>query len=309
MSDSKARYADFCENGFVPLHLQPWWLDAVCGPNAWNVALSMDKSGAVIGAFPYHLTRRWGLKTLLLPPLTTYGGPWIHFPQHSDYKSVSRLSLEHKVMTDLISQLPRVFFFKLNFRPERQNWLPFYWKGFQQTTRYTYIFEEIRDLKKITTGFKPSLRNHLKNAEISCESRRDDAAWASLFDLNKASFKRKKRQQPFAFEAFQRLHLALQKRDQSACFIAYDKASGQASAGLYLVFDERQAGILLTGTEPALKNQSAVYLLFLEAIKFCAERSLSLDFEGSMDKDIEHSFRAFGAQLVPYFQVWKFGIH
>ncbi len=254
---------------------------------------------------PYYTSRRWGLKGIQLPPLTTHGGPWLCYPQDVDFKDVSRLSFEKKVMAELIRQLPRTVFFKQNFRPEITNWLPFYWAGFRQTTRYTYIFGELNDLEKITTGFKDTLRSDLKKAELCTELRRDDEAWPTVFALNKRSFQSKGRRQPYPLAAFKNLHFALNQRNQSACFVAYDKTSGKPSAGLYLVFDERQAAVLLTGTEPAFKSQCAIYSLFMEAIRFCSERELSLDFEGSMDKNIEHTFRAFGARLVPYFQVWK----
>jgi hypothetical protein len=255
--------------------------------------------------FPYQLRRRWGLKTIQLSPFTTYGGPWLNYPQDADFKAVSRLSFEKKVMGALIRQLPQVFYFKLNFRPEVTNWLPFYWENFQQTTRYTYVFENTESLEKITQGFRHTLRSDLKKAEKWVESRRDDEAWATVFDLNTQSLKRKNHRQNNRLKVFESLHQALQQRGQSASFIAYDRVSGQPSAGLYLVFDQRQAAILLTGTATAFKYQCAIYSLMLEALKFCSARKLSLDFEGSMDEGIEHSFRAFRGKLVPYSQVNK----
>ena len=305
MSDSKSRYSEFCRKSYVPLHFQPWWLDAVCGAEGWNVVLSTDASGQIRGVLPYHQTRRWGLKIIQLPPLTSYAGPWLIYPEQPDFKAVSRLSFEKKVMTELIQQLPRTFFFKQNFRPEIQNWLPFYWQGFRQTTRYTYQFQSPINLEKITAGFKHTLRTDLKKAEKQTEIRRDDQAWAQVFDLNRRSFQRKNLRQPYQQKTFKNLHDALQLRQQSACFLAYDRLSGQPSAGLYLVFDTQQAAILMTGTAPEFKGQCGVYGLIWEAIRFCAEHALQLDFEGSMDEKIEYSFRAFGAELQPYSQIWR----
>lgn len=307
MSDSEAQYSEFCRNGYVPLHFQPWWLDAVCGAGRWGAALALGENGRVIGALPYYLTRRYGLKVIQLPPLTTYAGPWLRYPQDADFKDVSRFAFEKKVMGEMIAHLPRTVLFKQNFRPEITNWLPFYWKNFQQTTRYTYLFDKTNELGKITAGFKKSLRNGLKKAALWTNTQRDDDAWEIVFSLNKRSLQRRNRVQPYSFEVFKNLHTALHQRNQMACFVAYDKASGKPSAGLYLIFDDRQAGVLITGTEPELKGQCAVYNLFLEAIRFCATQTISLDFEGSMDEQLEHALRAFGAQLVPYHQVWKWG--
>ena len=285
------------------MHLQPWWLDAVCGPERWDLALSRDHQDNILGAMPYYFAWRWGLKVIQLPPLTTYAGPWLQYPQSEGTKALNRPSFEKKVMADLIRQLPKTVFFKQNFRPEVTNWLPFYWEGFRQTTRYTYVFDPIANLEEITASFKNTLRSDLKKAALWTEIRRNDAAWATVFALNKLSFKRKKMNQPYTLKHFQALHKALSLRNQSACFVAYDRASGQPSAGLYLIFDQRQASVLLTGTDPAFKFQCGVYALLMESLRFCAQSGIGLDFEGSMDKGIEFAFRAFNAKQTPYFQV------
>lgn len=308
MTERKARYDAYCKQGYVPLHHQPWWLDAVCGAGDWDVALATLDSGQIAGALPWYSGRRWGFKMLQLPPFSAYAGPWLRYPETDNLSPRRRLSFEKKVMTDLIRQLPRAVFFRQNFRPEVTNWLPFYWAGFQQTTRYTYILPSAADLETTVRGFKNTLRSDIKKAERFTLLQQDTADWQTVFMLNRRSFERKGRRQPYNEETFERLHAALQARSRSRCYLALDRADGRPSAGMYLVFDERQASVLLTGTEPALKYQGAVYSLWREAIRFCAERSLSLDFEGSMDRQIERSFRAFGAPLVPYFQVWKWGV-
>ena len=108
-------------------------------------------------------------------------------------------------------------------------------------------------------------------------------------------------------EVCRRLHAALLQRGQVACWLALDRHSGEPHAGLCVAYDTRRAGILLTGTDPAHKSASAIWLLFWEAIVFCLEKQLSLDFEGSMDRNIERGFRAFGADLVPYHSIWRPG--
>jgi hypothetical protein len=307
VTEHKTRYADFCQTNDVPLHVQPWWLDAVCGAEAWDVCLAADGGGAVLGVLPYFKTRRFGLTVVLQPPLTTYGGPWLRYPNNADLKPQRRYDFEKRVFDELLRQLPRSAFFQQNFHPDVQNWLPFHWAGFRQTTRYTYIFDDVSDLEKIRASFKNTLRTDLKKAERATEIQREDDAVELLFHLHQLSFLRKNRHPPYSFDIFQRLHAALNERGQSACFIARDRRSNAPHAGLYLVFDNRRANVLLTGNAPAFKTHSAVWGLFWEAMQFCSERDLSLDFEGSMERGIERGFRAFGARLTPYHQVWKAG--
>jgi hypothetical protein len=254
---------------------------------------------------PFYKTRRFGFSVIQQPPMTAYGGPWLNYPPNLTPQK--RLDFEKKVFGDLIRQLPRTAFFQQNFHPDVQNWLPFHWAGFRQTTRYTYIFNGLSDLEKIKTGFKNTLRTDLKKAEQAAEIRRDDEAPELLFQLHEMSFSRKSRRPPYPFEIFRRLHSALAERSQTAIFIARDGRSNAPHAGLCLVFDERRASVLLTGADPAFKTHCAAWGLFWEAMKFCSKRGLSLDFEGSMERDIERGFRAFGATLTPYHQIWRAG--
>lgn len=307
MPERKARFEEFCRSHYVPIHLQPWWLDAVCVAGAWNVCVAADKSGAILGVLPWYLTRKAGFPVILQAPLTAYTGAWLSYPSNPNIKPQSRYSFEKKVFDELIGQLPDTAFFQQNFYPDITNWLPFYWAGFRQTTRYTYIFNDLQDLEKIKAGFKNTLRTDLKKAEQAVEIQREDGEARLLFRLHEMSFGRKNRRPPYSFDTFLRLHTALSERRQSACFIARDSHSGEPHAGLYLVFDAQRASVLITGADPAFKSSCAVWILFWEAMRFCSERGLSFDFEGSMEKDIERAFRAFGAQLTPYHQIWKAG--
>lgn len=303
MSERKTRYADFCRNNYVPLHLQPWWLDAVCAQGSWDVCLISDGNSSVTGAWPYYLTSRFGVSIVRQPPLTSYGGPWLCYPANPK----KRPDFEKKALDELGKQLPRVAFFQQNFHPDVQNWLPLYWAGFKQTTRYTYIFNDLSDLKRVKEGFKNTLRTDLKKSEQAVEIIREDDAAALLFQLHEKSFQRKNRRPPYAFEVFQRLDSALSARQQSAIFIARDRRSNAPHASLCLAFDERRASVLLSGADPIFKTHCAAWGLLWEAMRFCSEKGLSIDFEGSMDRGIERGFRAFGAQLTPYHQIWKAG--
>lgn len=305
MSNRKAQYLEFCAATKVPLPLQPWWLDAVCSAEHWSVALATDKGGTVTGALPYFLTRRLGFTVIQLPPLTSYAGPWLHYPENAAFKETSKTGFEHRALAQLIGDLPHVAFFRQNFRPELQNWLPFYWAGYRQTTRYTYMLPWLEDINERYARLKNTLRTELKTAwQVTTIVPENDPDL--LFRLNRLSFGRKGVQQPYRITPFLRLHNALAERGFARIFIARDRQTGIPHAGLYLVFDEQRAAVLLAGFDPALGIRShALHGLYWEAIRFCTERGLSLDFEGSMQPGIERVFRAFGAQITPYFQVWK----
>ena len=306
MSGSKAPYTEFCRVAHVPLHLQPWWLDAVCGPDNWDVAIAGSRQGIPMGALPYFKTRRLGLPVVQLPPFTAYAGPWFHPDiQHADLPGFKQLGLQHRVLEALIARLPRVLFFQQCFHPAIQNWLPFYWAGFRQTTRYTYLLPGAVDTAKLYRSFKSSLRTELRRAAEFTEAVEVEDP-EPIFHLNKLSFARKGLRQPYPRSTFQQLHQALTERQQARALLACDRKTGTPHAGLYLAFDLLQASVLLTGFDPACRHAGALHSLYWQAIQFCAAHKLSLDFEGSMQPGIEHVFRNFGGQRTPYLQVWRF---
>jgi hypothetical protein len=306
MSGSKTRYLKFCRETYVPLHLQAWWLDAVCGPNAWDAAVASDRQGFAAGVLPYFRTRRWGLPVVQQPPYTAYAGPWFQAAPEQGIAAFKQLDRQHRTMQELIGLLPAVVYFKQCFHPEIQNWLPFYWAGFRQTTRYSYVLPAADTIAQVYAGLKNTLRTDLRRAGERTEIVETDNA-ELLFRLNAQSYARKGLRQPYYFELFQGLHHVLSERRQAIGYVARDRKSGSPHAGLYLVFDARQAAVLLTGLNPLHKGSGALNSLYWQAIQFCATRKLDLDFEGSMQPGIERVFRNFGGQLKPYFQVWRIG--
>jgi len=67
-------------------------------------------------------------------------------------------------MQALISQLPRYDHFVQNWDHRQTNWLPFYWKGFSQTTRYTYRIEDLKNSDEIWAGLQQNIRTDIKKA-------------------------------------------------------------------------------------------------------------------------------------------------
>ncbi|MCK4827365.1 methicillin resistance protein, partial [bacterium] len=134
----------------------------------------MEKGGVVIASMPYYMIRRYGMHIITMPKLTQTMGPWI---KQSQTKSANkRLSYEKKVMTALIDQLPNYDYFLQNWSYNYSNWLPFYWREFQQTTLYTYVIEDLTDLDKVFLQFSHAKRKNLKKAEAEVEVRSDLSA-------------------------------------------------------------------------------------------------------------------------------------
>lgn len=288
-------YREFCARQPVPLSHQPWWLDAVCGPTGWSAAVAEG------GVWPYFRTRRWGLLVVQLPPYTTYAGPcWAPLPEH--WPSHKRLRQEQRILAELVKRLPQSLFFRQNCLPNLVNGLPMIWAGFRLTTRYTYEIPAGRTAEHTYIRLKNTLRTDLRNAEAAVEVK---AALDGkrLFALYRASLRRRGLSRPQV--PFERLVAALREQQQGAGWVARCRRSGADVAGLLLAFDEQRAAVVVAGRVYEGAPAGALHRLYWEAIRFCAERGLTLDFEGSMLPGVERVFRAFGALLRPYLQITR----
>ncbi|WDE99152.1 hypothetical protein PQO03_15055 [Lentisphaera profundi] len=156
----KRRYREYCNsNNDIPIYSQSWWLDLACGFDNWDVALVV-KGKEIIASMPYQIIKRKGfISYCTMPPLTQIWGPWLA-PAKCNY--TKRLSQEKKMMTELIDQLPPFSQFSQSWHYNYQNWLPFYWKGFQQTTKYTYLIEDLSNLDKTYEKFQSKIRTDIK---------------------------------------------------------------------------------------------------------------------------------------------------
>jgi len=249
---------------------------------------------------PYVTKKVFGLTALTMPPLTPRLGPWLYL---SEGTYAHRLAQQKDLLNALIAQLPRFDVFCHHFLPEITNWLPFYWAGFQQTTRYTYRLEDLTDLGAVQAGFHRTTREQIRKAEQFVEVR-DDLGIERLFEMNKKTFARQGLLPAHSSEMVGRIDAACEQNDSRRIFFAED-ARGNTHAALYLVWDDRCVYSILAGSDPDWRSSGAGSLLFWRAIQLASEQGKSFDFEGSMIEPVERHFRNYGAQQVPYFRVWK----
>jgi hypothetical protein len=275
---------------------QPWWLDAVA-PGRWDEVV-VTKGDEVAARLPYVVKKRYGLTTLTMPPLTQFLGPWL---RPGEGKTATRLASEKDLMEELIEGLPRFDHFCQNFQHSVTNWLPFYWKGFTQTTRYTYRLEDLTDLDAIWSGFAENVRRAVRKAEKAL-SVRTDPGLGEFLRLNALTFSRQGEEVPYSAELVGRLDSACAEREARKMIFAQDEGN-RLHAAIYIVWDSEAAYNLMLGSDPELRGSGASSMLMWEAIKFASKVTKAFDFEGSMIESIERSFRSFGATQTPYSQV------
>lgn len=301
-SNAKEIYRNFSRaEPSLPIFFRDWWLDAATGPDSWNVALVM-RAGQVAAAMPYVQRKQYGMRVISLPPLTPMLGPWI---RPGNGKPGTTLSNERALMHALIEQLPAFDHFIQNWHHECTNWLPFYWKGFCQTTRYTYLLDDIRDMRKVWNGFQHNTRGECRKAANRFKLQlREDLPLGDFLALNRMTFAKQGLQVPYSDGFVRQVDAACMERGCRKFWIAVDP-EGRHHAGLYIVWDEISAYGLMSGMNPDLRSSGAISLCFREAIKYASTVTQKFNFSGSMMQPMERFFRGFGARQVPYFRITK----
>ena len=299
MSLAREQYRQLCAvESTIPVFSQAWWLDAVA-PENWDVVLC-EKDGKIIASMPFIIKRKLFISIVTMPVLTQHLGPWF---RTAEDKEAKRLGREKDLMAELISKLPRYDHFSANWNYKLTNWLPFYWAGFRQTTRYTYVLEKLRDFDVLWDHFQQNIRGDVRKAQGRFSLKvRTDLSVDDFLSLNGMVYKRQGLPVPYSDDVVKKIDDACSSRSSRAIFIAVDD-QGRHHAGVYIVWDQQSAYYIMGGGDPDLRNSGATSLCMWEAIKFCSGVTERFDFEGSMMEPVERFFRAFGASQKPYFSI------
>ena len=302
MSDRIEKYRTLCaQEPSIPLFSQAWWLDSVAGKDGWDVVLVED-GGEIVASMPFTIKRAYGFTIISQPILTQNLGPWL---KSSDAKYSRKLSLQKKRIQELFVQLPTFDHFQQNWHSDITNWLPVYWLGFQQTTRYTYAITEISNIDTVWSNFDSSYRNKVKKASKIVEVK-VDLAIESFHKINALTFSRQNLSIPYSLDFLKKHDEILAQKKKRKILYAED-SDGKIHSALYLTWDANSSYVHMVGEDPDLRNSGAGILLIWEAIKYTAQ-SLGLnkfDFEGSMLETVEPVRRDCGGIQVPYFTITK----
>ena len=301
-------YRQFCQTApGLPLFMHDWYLDAVCAGGDWDAAI-VRKGDEVVGVLPYFLKQKLLWRYVAMPPLAKMMGPFL-LPE---YRAPRR---EIPLLNELIDQLPRLAAFEQDFNYTASDWLPFYWRGFRQTTRYSYVLQ-LTKMEKLRENLAPDYRNNKLPKAAKRVKVHTGNDLELFYRVHNGSYQRQGLEAPVSFEFLNRLDQALAVHRAREIFWATDLKTGAVHSVAYLAWDKQSAYYLMAGDNPALRASGAGILLAWEAIRYARE-TLELpvfDFSGSMIRSIERVRRQFGAIQKPYFRVhgewsalWKLG--
>jgi len=294
---NKDIYRHFCkDNKELSLFVQDWYMDVFTDCD-WDVAIAY-RGDEIVGTMPFMIKQKGIFKYVTMPDHIRSMGPYI-LPEWR------KLNFQHKIMGELIDQLPKLDSFIQYFHRDINNWLPFYWKGYQQKTRYTYVLDNLNDLDQLLKDTNRNVKRSIRKAEKIVQLK-EDLPIETFYEINKMSYDRSGSKYPYDFKELVRLDTTLAKHNARKIFYAED-ANGNIHSVAYLIWDKQASYYHLSGDDPKLRESGAGIFLVWESIKY-TKNVLGLDtfdFEGSMVAPIERIRRRFGAVQKPYFEVWK----
>lgn len=277
---------------------QPWWLEAAL-PGGWD-AVEIEEHGRVVARLPFTVIEKRGVRTLGQPALTQTLGPWVEPSIGSESK---RLAREHDLFGRLIRGLPKFHSFRQNFHPSVTNWLPFYWEGFEQTTRYSYVIDDLSDGDRLFASLKPEARTWIRKASKTLTVV-NDAPIKEVYRMAGLTYARQGIDIPYSLEYLERLDEAVQRHAQRRAVMTLDH-DGRCHSAAYVVGDEARAYLLVTGADASVRDSGAGDLAHWEIIKEAASFTRVFDFEGSMIRPVEAFYRKFAGRQTPYSFVSK----
>ena len=204
--NKKEKYKLLCKENPIPLFSQWYWLDSVCGKDDWDVII-LENGNEILATIPYSISiDEFGNKVIQKIPLTQNNGAFIFYRKDIE-KYETRLSFEMKVINLVIDEIE-----KLPIKKYRQyyhynftNWLPFYWRGYKQTTRYTYVIDKNKTIDEIYKGFDGQIRKALKKAEKSLEVK-ENLDSKIFYSLVEKTYSRQNIKIPFGYDTLKNIY-------------------------------------------------------------------------------------------------------
>jgi lipid II:glycine glycyltransferase (peptidoglycan interpeptide bridge formation enzyme) len=301
MGSAKAEYREFCKvETSIPVFSRAWWLDAAAGDGNWDVVM-VKQGNEIVATMPYFRRKRLGFTLITQPPLTQTLGPWLT-PVCADANG--QIKHQHKLLQALIDQLPPFDYFHQRWHYANTNWLPFYWSGFEQTTRYTYVIDDLTDLDAVFAGFSHNKRRHIRRAEGGNIRVRFDIPARTFYENHKMTLAQSGAKIMYSYELFERIYESGYENGSVCAIGAYDK-NENLHAAVFVIWDENSAYALLNTLDHNFRSSGATALLTREMIRRASVETRKFDFEGSMIKSVESSVREFNTRQVPYLSVFK----
>ena len=274
-------------------------MDAVCIKGGWDVIIERDEAERLTGILVYHHRKYYGFDLILMPPMTAYNG--IYVLPLDGLSKYSFASHQNKVTEALISRLPKHSLYYQQYHPSFKNWLPLYWKGYKETTRYTYTIDSREGKEVLKKGLRDNLRRSIKNSEKACTIVEIDID--TFLNEAEQSFAKRNKPMPINKAVLRKLCETFCETGQIKIRACKHADTGNYLSGAVIAMDKNTTYYLSSFFHPEAKPSGTMSHVIWDSI-FSSEGRL-FDFEGSIIKEVEFYFRSFGGELTPHYRIFS----
>ena len=299
---NKERYLSFVKENFVPIYSKPWWLDAVCGPDNWDVWL-YETGGNTVAAMPYFIEQRGSYRYITKAPYTQTNG--IQFALNPNSKPVTIAEMQERIINaacDYIRDL-QVDVYEQQYHYSFTNWQPFFWNQYTSVLRYTYVIIDTLNPDAILDGASANYRKNIHKGQRLTKVC-DDISPTTFYEQHNKIYSKQGLSSPLSAVLWERMYQAVKENGSGMMLCARDE-NGNIHSIIYLIWDDLAMYPLLGGYIPEYSSSQSYPALTYHTICLAGQMGLSYDFEGSMIQRIAHSFRQFGGKPTPYFRIRK----
>ncbi|MBA3828395.1 MAG: GNAT family N-acetyltransferase [Taibaiella sp.] len=292
-------YRQICSEEYIPIFLQPWWLDAVC--KEWDAAI-VQQGEHVTGIWPYAIEKRLGLPILRNPKLTPYLGPHIIVPD--DMKLSKADGIEQEIVGKLLQQMPQAKVWNIALQPGMKQAGVMKRNELEVQVQQTFLLDITREENTILAGMSESIRRNIRTGGKEIVVTNEPDFLPHLYRFQKKALAKKGIRQHFTLQDAQKLMNACLDNFSTALWVA--KHKGLVQAAIWNVWDHERSYYFMGAQKEDNKDPRIVTVILLHAIMESKHRgNLTFDFEGSMDEGVEKYFRGFGGTRELYMIIKK----
>ena len=299
MSDAWNKFVEESPQGSI--YCFDWWLDAVTNGDYKICVIVYDdgtiQSGMVLPFFSTGVIRR--------PRYSYYQGFLFFNPDNGQNIRLQKYLTTQKEHTNAILDYIKPYCknFKFSSHYNYNFWSPLYWRGFEQTTAYTYLIDYTdyvpeEEFKRFSKGHKWILNKVEKKSDL----RVVEGSIEDYLALTKVLCQQKKISFDESF--LRRLHEVIQNHHSGIIFKIVDSA-GNVHAVEYYLYDKNEAYYWSGASDIQFRDSGGHTELTWYGIRYFADKVKRFNFCGSMVDAVEKNYRNFSASPVPYSNIIK----
>lgn len=286
-------YATLLDGYSYPLYFAAWWLEVVL-PADERLCIACYDAERCLAIF---VARQIGAQ-VITPPYCQYAGILFLEDGLSSY--------ERQCITEAFHRdLAPFSHYSLSYSSFYKDWLPLYWLGYRQTTRYNYVWP-VADLSSadlFRQAISSSQRKNLRATERAGFTYLPNVSLDEVGDIlaRTASYKGYKSDLPLMLQLIERgLELGISQ------VVGVVNSAGEVAMVAFWVEHQGVAYLIGEGTdrERGGKYQLKIFML-MHYILQIRSRIREIDFEGSMLEPIAKIYQALGAEQHSYMTITK----